>query len=321
MKLKLTLLNKNYIILAHKNPLQLTKLIEKLNDENCFFYIHLDKNTEAIPFKKALKHKKNVYFTTIREEGTWCDIGIVKGTLNSLQQIINDKREGYCILISGQDYPIKSNKQIDAFLDKNFGIDFIESFEIPNTIWFEKGLNRINFHKFNLSKKRGHFITCPTPFDKQFYKFQTIKNNIKLIINCKFYYLYKQLTVRKHPNYIRPYGGSQWWALSMETVKKINLFVLENPDFLKYHQYSLLPDEMFFQTIVNHLKSENNIKIQDTLTFVDWNRKNAVSAPTFNNNDFELLIHQPENKLFARKFDFEYDFDIIKKLDGFLEKN
>lgn len=310
-------MKKNYIILAHKNPEQVAKLIEKLDDGESFFYIHIDKNVLATSFEDSLAKRTNVIFTKNREEGTWCDIGIVKGTLNTLQQIIHDKREGYCILISGQDYPIKSNEHINTFLNKNNGINFIESFEIPTSVWFEQGLNRLNYHKFNLSTKRGHFIVCPTPFDKQFYKFQTIKNNIKLILNFKFCYLYKQLNKRKHPDFIKPYGGSQCWALTIETVKKINTFVEENPSFLRYHKYSLLPDEMVFQTIVNHLNVDNKLKISDSLTFVDWGRENAISAPTFDSNDFDILINQPENKLFARKFDEEYDGEIIRKLDGF----
>ncbi len=308
-------MTKNYLILAHKNPLQLAKLIERLNDGNCFFYIHIDKNVLEKPFQNALPAKQNIIFTIKREECIWCDIGIVKATLNTLQQIIDDKREGYCLYISGQDYPIKSNEAINAFLDKYKGINFMESFDIPNNIWFEKGLNRINHYKFNLSKKRGHFVVCPTLFDKEFYRFQILKNIVKLLINFKFNYLSQLFIKRKHPEYLKPFGGSQWWVLPIETIKKINLFVATNPDFLLYHRYSLTPDEMFFQTIVNHLSKEQDFEIQDALAFVDWNRENSESAPTFDRNDFELLINQPENKLFARKFDFDYNFEIISKLD------
>lgn len=309
---------KNYIILAHKNPEQILHLIKKLDDGESSFYIHIDKNFPLTPFETVLSNNSNTIFIKNREMGSWCDIAIVKATINSIKKIIEDKKEGYCILLSGQDYPIKSNTFINKYLEDNNDKNFIETFELPTYNWYQGGLNRINYHKFNLSNRRGHFIVCPTPFDKQFYTFQTLKDIIKLIYAKKFIYLYKLFTKRKHPEQIKPFGGSQWWCLSISVVKKIIHFIEKNPGFLEYHKYSLLPDEMFFQTILMHLDLPE-ITLTDSLTFVDWERENSIGAPTFSINDFDLLINQPKHKLFARKFDFEHDFEIIKKLDNLLK--
>ena len=118
----------NYIILAHKNPLQVKRLVEKLNTPDSFFYIHIDGSFKIEPFKMLLSTLKNVFFLEKRENCAWGDIAIVKATITGLEQIIRDQRTGYCILLSGQDYPLKSNDRIQSFFTSNYGINFIDTF-------------------------------------------------------------------------------------------------------------------------------------------------------------------------------------------------
>ena len=47
-------MNISYIILAHKPPLQLARLVEVLDDEGANFVIHLDKRVEIHDFVEAL---------------------------------------------------------------------------------------------------------------------------------------------------------------------------------------------------------------------------------------------------------------------------
>ena len=42
----------NYLILAHKNPEQLARMIERLNGENIFFFVHIDADIDIISYKK-----------------------------------------------------------------------------------------------------------------------------------------------------------------------------------------------------------------------------------------------------------------------------
>ncbi len=307
-------MQKNYLILAYKNPIQIKNLIHQLNDGKSNFYIHIDKKIAIEPFQKIIINNNYTKFIENRETVIYCDYSMVKATINLLKAVLDDKREGYCFFISGQDYPIKSNQAIDLFLLKNQKKEFIDIFELPSKNWFENGLDRINSYKFNLSNKKNNYVVCPTILQKQFYRFKTIKILIKLLINLKIGSIFKIFIKRNHPSYIKPCGGNSWWTLSVETVKEILFFINKNPNFLIYHKYSLIPDEMFFQTIVNHLFQEKRHLIQDTTTFIDWERENLIGTPILTINDYDLLINKPENKLFARKFDVEIDSDILNKL-------
>jgi hypothetical protein len=310
----------NYIILVHKNPLQLIRLVNKLSESNVYFYIHIDKLVDSKPFLEAAKDISNIHFISDekREEGVWCGIGLVKATINTLNQIITDDRKGYCILLSGQDYPIKNNLYIKTFLLKNYGLNFIETFDIPTENWFHKGMDRINNYKFNLSNKRGHFVILPSILQLEFYSLSTLKSIIKLILKNKLLFIFKLLFKRNHPNNISPKGGSAFWGLPIETVKNVILYLEKNPEFLTYHQYTFNPDELFFQTIVSHLNKENSELMGDSLTFVDWGREDTIGAPNLSIEHFDKIIKQPENVLFARKFEYEKDSKILSKLDSYL---
>ncbi len=283
-------------------------------------YGHIRNNNVQYRIVVRAKDISNIHFISDekREEGVWCGIGLVKATINTLNQIITDDRKGYCILLSGQDYPIKNNLYIKTFLLKNYGLNFIETFDIPTENWFHKGMDRINNYKFNLSNKRGHFVILPSILQLEFYSLSTLKSIIKLILKNKLLLIFKLLFKRNHPNNISPKGGSAFWGLPIETVKNVILYLEKNPEFLTYHQYTFNPDELFFQTIVSHLNKENSELMGDSLTFVDWGREETVGAPNLSIEHFDKIINQPENILFARKFEYEKDSKILSKLDAYL---
>jgi hypothetical protein len=315
------MLHKNYIVLAHKNPEQLKRLIEQLNDGLSTFYIHIDKKTDITLFTHLIRSAENIIFIKNRFNVIWCDHSTVEATLETLKEALKIKKKGYCILISGQDFPIKSNEDINSFINKNSKYDFIDIHSIPTEQWYQNGLNRINHYKFNLSAKRGHFVVCPSIHEKTFYSFKNLKSITKLILKLKIKFLLKLLISRKKPEYIKPYGGSQWWCLKNETVEKILAFCEQHKEFRDYHKYTLLSDEIFFQSIIMHIKDIFNLQLKNSLTFVDWERDVPVKPPTFSLNDKELLLNQPDFKLFARKFDQEYDSQIMTFLNSFLNTN
>lgn len=166
----------SYIILAHKNPAQLKRLVQRLYEKWTFFYIHIDRNINIYPFIKALSGLNNVEFLRDKERypGIWGDIGIVKGTLAAMHKIIANGRSGYTILLSGQDYPLKKNKDILEFFKKN-ETNYIDTNPIEN-LWKKHGIDRIEKYKINKSDQRGHFLLLPSIFDHDFYKVNTIGN-------------------------------------------------------------------------------------------------------------------------------------------------
>lgn len=308
----------NYIILAHKNPLQVLRLVNQLNAPFCSFYIHIDKAIDILPFFESFSNLNNVYFVpeNFRENGTWGDFGTVTGTIICLNEILNQNRNGYCVLLSGQDYPLTNSKKIHSFLTDKYGTHYISIFSLPHNGWGKYGgLERIKLYKFNLSNKRLDFILVPSIYNKQFYTFNSIKKVYTLVKNKKWKYLKMLLSPKKTAISIKHYGGGQWWALPTESIKKILNFINQNPKLLQFYKYSLIPDEMFFHSILMHIYKNKQLKIEPSLTYVNWERKNTTLPVTFTIYDFNELQQESKNKLFARKFDLDLDAAILDKID------
>ncbi|RZK16461.1 MAG: core-2/I-branching enzyme, partial [Flavobacterium sp.] len=89
--------------------------------------------------------------------------------------------------------------------------------------------------------------------------------------------------------------------------------------YIKFHKYSLLPDEMFFQTIImNSQRQESHRVIKSNLTYTRW-IEGEPSPVVFTSTDFNELMNQSD-KLFARKFDVKVDDKILKLIDDRLSK-
>jgi hypothetical protein len=69
----------------------------------------------------------NIRFVNNRSKAHWGDFGIIKGTINSLLEILNYEKDfDYILLLSGQDYPIKPIKSLMKYLNDNNGKQFVE---------------------------------------------------------------------------------------------------------------------------------------------------------------------------------------------------
>jgi hypothetical protein len=315
-------LDVNYIILAHKNPEQLKRLISRLNTSWTYFYIHIDSNSKIEPFEEILCEFQNIYLLKDkeREKGIWGDIGIVKATIKALEKIVQHKRKGYCVLLSGQDYPLQNNIKIQSYFSNNDERAFITAYPLPHSNLDQGGLPRINNYKINKSNKRGHFMFLNSIFDSEFYNLKTLGKLNYLRKTGKWKDILKILKKRKFPAYLVPYSGSQWWALNIDYIHKILKFIQENPSYLKYHYDSLLPDEMFFQSIIFYYEKFEPKGISKSLTYVNWERPNGPLPVTFTKKDLTELKLASKNYLFARKFDMEMDTDILNLIDSELLK-
>ncbi len=309
----------NYVILAHKNPQQLKRLVQKLQTNEVNFYIHIDANVNAKPFKEELSLFQNIFFVSenLREQGTWGDIGIVKATIHCLQMIPKNQNKSYVVLLSGQDYPLQNNQQIKIQFEKNYGTNFLACFALPHPGWGGYGgLDRLKFYKFNISKQRKDLVQIPSLWCSHFYTKKTLVILFKNFKKLKLINLLQLVFPRKLNISIAPYGGGQWWAMPIETILIMLGYIQSHPEYISFHKYTLSPDEIFFHSLLMHLKNEiPNFKIMPSITYVNWERKNTPLPVTFTVKDFEELKKAAESKLFARKFDVELDEKILDQID------
>ncbi|MBV8886914.1 MAG: hypothetical protein JO235_23370 [Chroococcidiopsidaceae cyanobacterium CP_BM_RX_35] len=298
-----------YLILAHKNPDQILRLITRLNTDYISFFIHIDKRaTDEIYCSvfAGLNQLSNVYFVK-RHNSTWGRFGIVRAIIEGIKAIVDTGIYfDYVIHLSGQDYPIKSNTQIKEFLQENKGKEFLNYFSLPHSDWNNEyeSFNRLERWHIYIN---NHHYTLP-----QEHKFQSpIKSFLYSCLNL----LIKK---RKLPKDFSLYGGSQFWCLTGECIKYVNDFLKRNRWFVNRFMHTFIPDELFFQTLILNSPFKDKIvndysSNKPVISFVDWENPNPLSPAILDKTYFSQLLKSKD--LFARKFDVDRDVDILDMLD------
>jgi hypothetical protein len=307
----------NYLILAHANPRQVKKLVGALTHYDTWFYVHIDRKEDLLPYRDALSEFPNLYLLPDEERVrcTWGGMGIVSATLTMLRLIHEQQREGYAVLMSGQDYPIRSNEYIRRYFLRNRGTDFISCFSLPSPYWTNGGLDRLRRYKIDLSEKRGDFVQVPSVQSREVYRLDSLKKLAKVLVRKNPGKLRVLLQPKAFPTYLAPFGGDTWWALKTETTSNILAFVQNHDDLLTFMSHSNLPDEMVFQSIVRKLNKHYRGKILGSPTYANWSGMDEPSPRTFLPEDLLRLKNLPHGILFARKFDMDRFPELLETVD------
>lgn len=306
-----------YIILAFDNPNQIKRLIFSLNSESVFFYIHVDRKVDQSPFELSLIEFNNLKFvdTNNRNEISWGDNKMVKSILSLLKLVNEYHKVGYCVLLSNNDYPIKSNFEIRKYFINNYGTSFIAINQLhPESNIF---IQRLKSYKFELSKKRKDLVLVPSIWEKSFYSIKNLISIKRIIAAKQFFNLRKILLKRKHPFGIVAYWGSPWWSIPIDIINEILEFCDNNSKFVKFHEETFISDEIFFQSLLFHLNKTDkiNTKFDVRCTYMKF-KENESSPEIFHESDFQEIINLPDRFLFARKFDSCKDFKILNMIDN-----
>lgn len=294
-----------YIILAHKHPSQLKRLVNRLDGAEASFFIHIDKRSSTNLFKKVveeLKRLPNVYFCK-QHKCYWGDFSLVEATLEGLDEIFRQEVDfDWAIHLSSQDYPIKSNRQIQLFLEKNKGHLYLENFSLPHPNWEKEdgGLNRLSYWHFRLFNKKLRI----TESQQYYNKARMISFAIP---NCPPFIPIK----RSLPKEVQPFAGSHYWCLPKESIDYVRKFIAQNPRTVQFFKHTYIPDELFFQTIIMNSPFKHNV-VNDHLRYIDWSRDREMPA-NLNKNDFQKIYES--HCLFARKFDVTKDENILGIID------
>jgi hypothetical protein len=292
----------NFIIIAHKNPSQVLRLINNLRGNDNKFFIHIDKGVKIEDFKDLISGD-DVFYVKKRYQCIWAHYNFVLATIACLSLIFDLSKSGKVILLSGQCYPLKSITKINDILSRDDGLSYM-NLRVPEWKDFKR---RITEYRIDFSNKRFDYIHLKT--------FNI--HSIKLFFNGRINILQLLRLLRKRRIDMQFRGGSAWWILDYNSAKTIYDYYLKNKYKLNtFFKHSHCPDEFFFQTVVYKIWGEEYINLfEDSLVFVDWSKKGVDLPVTFNNDDYDQISNLPNIFLFARKFDIEKDSKILDMID------
>lgn len=291
-----------YLIMAHAEPNHLRRLISALREEWTWFYIHVDKKASMRLFE-PLHGLPQSRFIPNRVDACWGGYSLVQASLNLLTAARNaNPAPDWYALISGADYPIRSNRALCDFLQSS-DREHISLLEMP-TPDGRKSLARLERFHFEGSRSR--------PMPKR-----VILNQTNLLLE-KYY----KRNYRRVLGDIKPYASSQWWVLSRAAVDYILSFVAANPRLVQFYKHSVIPDEMFFHTILGN--SPFRAKASRNLTYADWT-KGITRNPAPLTTEHVARFADPGFRLddvegigpcfFSRKFTSR-DRDLLDRIDA-----
>lgn len=280
-----------YLIICHNNFNHLSKLIIALDDVRNDIYIHVDRKTNNCPFDKInqLAQKARVYWTK-RYSVNWGGDSQVRVELYLLKEATKTFHK-YYHLISGMDFPIKSQDYIHHFFNDNEEKEYIQ---------FDSDIDR----KFEFVDRIRYY-----------YFFQNLIGHNKGKLPALCYMLQeKMLTIQKKIHLDRTkgltfkiYKGTNWFSIT----HNLALFLLENHQAIKHLcRFSLCADEIFLQTFAMLSPYKSNI-VDDSLRYIDWKRGKPY---IFTDTDYDELSNT--DKLFARKFDEHISAGIVNRIQS-----
>lgn len=262
-----------YLILAYNNFDHLRRLINALDTPECKFYIHIDKRSQMPDIKSD-----NIFFIG-RINSYWSTFNCVRATIRLLRMAIKDDND-YFVLISGSDYPIVSNDEIQKRFQRRGEFMWLQKYNRQTPISYYK------YFYFICERRSSSFKT-------RFY------NRIERIL--------RRLKIKKRilPNL---YVGSTWFALTRDCVKYVLHDIDHNKKWVKFFKYSRFPEESFFVTIVGN--SPFKEKIIQHINYTDWNEKNQLEII----RKEHIPIMKRSEFLFARKFNDD-SIEVINLID------
>lgn len=274
-----------HLILTHKNPAQLERLIRALGHPGFDFYVHLDKKTDAAPFL-YLSQRENVHFIQNRTPVYWAGFGTIQATLNGFREILPKGGYDYINVISGQDFTLRSAATIYDYIEKRQGKEFITCESIEGS--WSIAADRV---------RKYHLINWRIPGK---YRLEKLVNRL--------------LPPRKFPFDHQIVGRANWFTLTPAAIRYCLDFLEQHPRLIRYYKYCWGADEFIFSTLLYNSSFKNNIV--DNLVYVDWTGQTQGHPRILRAYDLPAL--QATDKLFGRKFDMDTDEEIFTLLEEWI---
>lgn len=289
-----------YLLFAYKNPKLIKKTVEYLSCEDASFFVHIDGKVALNQFESI--RGENVFFTKKRIPVYWAEFSGVEAILLLIRQALAaPQRHDYFVLLSGSEFPLKSRRYINKFLEMNRGREFITMQKMPAP---GKPLSRINTLRFPSTRPVHRFI------------FRALA---KIGLGQRDY--------RKHLGSLEPYSGLTWWALSREACQYVIEFAQNHPELAKFFENIHAPEETFIHTILGN--SPFKSQMRRNLMFEDWSEQSGTGPKMINAQHVDFFesqkevslqdIHGPGELLFARKLSDD-DLHLVERIAGMIDK-
>jgi len=301
-----------FLILAHKDPLQLHRLLRALDDPRFDFFIHIDAKSSSDFGLGELNIRHSRSHVIPRRDIQWAGWSMVEAELELMRCALS--HGGYCrlVFLSGEDYPIANNNEIYRRLTES-DKEFVAAEPL------DSGSRCARVTEYFGRKREAELLRFPL---RKILYAAGIRKPLRPVLDGRAWDIYL---------------GSQWLGLSRACAQYILDKADSSPGLKAYFRSAHAPDEMFFHTLIMNepefaagarlIDAEQNSFEQRSvlhclqvkpassfrrlLRYTPW-RRSTVKTMTADDAAFVLS----SGKLFVRKVSGEQSEELIKLLDS-----
>ena len=287
-----------YLIIAHNQPRLLQLQVDALDDCRNDIYIHFDKKSDINTAPKT--QKAGLFIVNDRISVYWGDYSQVQTELILFETAYSNQSDylnySYYHLLSGVDYPLKSQDYIHEFCKTVGEKEFIGFYQGDDS---------------NLRRKVGLYHLFPTHFSKE------RRITFMSLLRAAFIRVQLLCGIKRNSD-LELKKGTNWCSVTNSFVR----FLLENKNAIKRRfRWTFCPDEVYKHTLCWNSSFRDKIfdptdEAIGCMREINWVITSKGSyLPSFSMSDYPRLVNSPA--FFARKFD-ESEIDLIYKLRDLL---
>ena len=301
------------LLLAHKNEAQLRRLIGALRHENVDIFVHLDKKAS---FSKDALADTGVIFTENQLDVGLFEFSMVEAEKELIHTAKNHGKYDYFVLLSGQCYPLVSMESLVKTLQEQYPKPLIEIVAPTQTNYVKKNFRHVTAMKrFKLQTYaflKKHFSY------KGYRALRYIPGGFTWVMSGIKELFVGSPKARLDKMGIATYCGSQWWILPDTVIDRMEKFFTDKA-FCRIVSDCFSSDETFFQTAIMAQQEENGVCLDENGNYMQgqWFFIFDGGHPILLNQEYFAQITQ-SGMLFARKFDTDYDTQILDSIDRFI---
>lgn len=273
-----------YLILVHRFPKQFKRLFKAIYDPRNSYVVHVDKNSGEMldaDIRDFLKPYSNAEVME-GHAALWGGYSLVEAELRGMEHLLAmDGNWSHFINLSGQDFPLKTQTQIMAYLRAHPDREYIKVLDQekirPDTM-----------------RRIGEFV---------------IERGGQIE---------QTLTMRSFLDGAIPYIGNQWMIVSRAFCNFICHDVRADR-YKAFYRNTFIADEGFFQTVMMNTPVHGEI-VNDDLRMIDWVPDGDIKLRPRTYLREDAVALKASHNLFARKFEQDVDGDILSILEEHLAK-
>lgn len=308
-------MRKHYLLLAHDQPDHVLRLVERLDDGEATFWLHLDARVDLDQWAVVTAHE-SVVVVQPRVRCLWGTWSMVEAQLAQVRACLAGGDPGYLVMLSGQSYPVKSNAHIDAYLSSHAELVHMDLWPLEQR-WPDNHRDRLDYYCLPTSEEKGALLLLR---QRQEMNARELLGWSRRLVRERG--LRQTATILRTIGQRRPdvadlvMGGSQWWAMPWDTAQDLVAFDEANPEVADFLRWSQFPDETFVQTLVSLMDETLEARLGPTLTLVDWTEGDWDLPRVMTTSDVPALLGSPDHVLFARKFLTPDSAEVLDVLDA-----